>query len=155
MIRPRPGPFTADKQLLDQIREDIRIAAGEGADGVVFGILNSSGAIDRDANYKLISLCRQLGLSTTFHRAIDAVIERRIALRQILDLGFDRVLSNGTRWGSGGAALDGIDTLKQTLSETRGKIELVIGGGVTAINRPRIDEQLGPNRRRCQLAYLQ
>ena len=46
MIRPRGGDFLYSDIEYDIIKEDIRIAKEEGADGLVFGILTPDGGID-------------------------------------------------------------------------------------------------------------
>ncbi len=72
---------------------DIRMCKDLGVDGVVFGALTPDGDID-------VETCRRLKteaafLSTTFHRAFDVCRNPQKALDQIIDLGFDRLLTSG------------------------------------------------------------
>src|SRR5688572_12022638 len=48
LIRPRPGDFCYDAGDLAVMRRDIAESARHGADGVVIGALDRSGAVDRD-----------------------------------------------------------------------------------------------------------
>jgi copper homeostasis protein len=56
------------------------------------------------------------------------------SLELMIGLGFDRVLTSGTPWGSGRTAVDGIGVLSQLIHRAAGRIEIVIGGGVTPEN---------------------
>ena len=140
MVRPRSGDFLlspAEVQLMD---ETIEQAAEAGADGVVFGGVRADPppadvrAVDIDAMRTLLGTARRRQLVTTFHRAFDAVSDRQRALESLVSLGFDRLLTSGTRWGSRGSAVDGLPVLRQTLAQSAGRIHVVIGGGINAHN---------------------
>ena len=46
IIRPRPGDFCYSDAEFEIMRRDIQLAKGEGADGVVLGILKTNGRVD-------------------------------------------------------------------------------------------------------------
>ena len=75
------------------MRFDIETAMSLGAAGVVFGILNTEGAVDRQRTARLIEAARPL--SVTFHKAFDETREPFGALEDLIDLGFERVLTAG------------------------------------------------------------
>ncbi len=143
MIRPQPGGFAVDNKTLHLMQTQIEHAANVGAAGVVFGVLTADNSIDLEKNQTLIALCQSLNLKTTFHRAVDATGDPLLSLKQIIDLGFDRVLSSGTSWGAYQGALQGVTVIHDMLIESNGSIEVVIGGGINAISKKRISKQLG------------
>jgi copper homeostasis protein len=49
MIRPRGGDFTYEANELEVMRRDISAMKRAGAHGIVSGVLESTGVIDRDA----------------------------------------------------------------------------------------------------------
>ena len=135
MIRPRAGNFSYSQHLLQEMRESIAEAAKAGAEGVVFGVLHASDqTINIEALNSLLNTTRQYGLQTTFHRAFDATPNSLTSLETLIDLGVDRILTNGTRWGENRPVTAGIPRLKQLLQKAEGRIEIVIGGGVRKKN---------------------
>jgi len=54
IIRPRGGDFCYSSEELEAMITDIGVARQEGADGVVFGALQSNGRIDMGAMHKLM-----------------------------------------------------------------------------------------------------
>ena len=50
MIRPRGGDFCYSEKEVSVMREDIKILRDFGADGFVFGALESNGEINRELN---------------------------------------------------------------------------------------------------------
>ena len=134
MGRPHDRGFSYTAEELAEMVSSISMAAGCGADGVVFGVLDNTGALDMQANRTLVDAARSLNLKTTFHRAFDATSFPSEALSQVLTLDIDRVLSSGTDWDSSKGAVDGIERLQHFLQHAENQVELVIGGGVTPNN---------------------
>lgn len=138
MIRPRPGTFCYTPAEIDQMTSQISTAAAEGATGVIFGALTDANGIDLSATQALVEQSRNLNLTRIFHRAFDAARYRRTALDSLIDLGIDRVLTSGTPWGSPGQATDGLKNLHFTIDRARGRIEVVIAGGLSAATIPTV-----------------
>ncbi len=135
MIRPRAGGFHYDDNEIGLMLKQIQQVADAGADGVVFGVLNEhNSAIAISTMKSLMSLCLQLDLQVGFHRAFDATTDRELALKQLIALKVDRVLTSGTAWGEASSALSGIKTLISIISIAQQKIEVVIGGGINPLN---------------------
>ncbi|MGP7960016.1 copper homeostasis protein CutC [Sanguibacter sp. A247] len=125
LVRPRAGGFQYDADELDLMAADVRHAVRAGVAGVVVGVLDERSEVDRDAVARLSDAAD--GREVTFHRALDVVPDRLVALRALADLGVWRVLT------SGGAArtFDGIDALAEMVREGTG-VEIMAGGGLRA-----------------------
>ena len=134
------------------MQQSIQDLASAGANGVVSGALHA-GHIDTELTETLISLARHVDLAFTFHRAIDAVEERAKALDILMDLGCQRVLTAGTRWGATAGAMDGIEELTRTAHQLKGRMEMVVGGGVSAVSLPRLRDILSRHERISFHAY--
>lgn len=146
MIRPRAGDFHYSVAEIETMKAEINGAAQSGADGVVFGALEADGRLDLSALGDLVGLSRSLGLATTFHRAFDAARNRLEAVDTLIELGANRVLTSGVDWGKSGSALNGVSVLDEVIQAARGRIEIVIGGGVNPVNAPQVLERLNPWR---------
>ena len=135
MIRPRPGDFAYSRAEQALMRRDIEMAATAGADGVVFGALSPADRrIELSAVRRFVQIAKDSGVRTVFHRAFDAVPDRREALELLVDCGVGSLLTAGIPWGSAGSALDGLETLEEIVRMASGRIEVVIGGGIRSSN---------------------
>lgn len=128
MIRPRPGNFRYDASEIAIMKREISMAREHGAAGVVFGVLDDAGGLDKPTLKDLITACE--GLQTTLHRAFDQLSDPLAGLEQAIELGFDRVLT------SGGApdAMTGRNVIAHLITEARNRIVVLPGAGVTAAN---------------------
>lgn len=132
IIRPRGGDFLYTPLELERMEEDIRICRELGVDGVVFGCLTEEGEIDREANRRLVELARPM--SVTFHRAFDRTADPMKALKDIISLGCNRILTSGQQ----PKAIDGISLLAQLEKKLKEyplpPIQLLAGSGVNEEN---------------------
>jgi len=142
MIRPRPGDFCYSKRECEAMMLSIDTAASLGANGVVFGALDETLSLHHKNTAALLNRARRQGLTVTFHRAFDAIINPKKSILPLIDMGVTRVLTSGTPWGSGLGADKGLAMLKKLKSAASGHIELVVGGGVTPENAPFIVSSL-------------
>jgi copper homeostasis protein len=138
MIRPRGGDFLFDADEFAAMEADIDTAKAEGAHGVVIGLLNADGTIDRERAAKLISRARPL--SVTFHRAFDMTRDPFEALDTLIDLGVDRVLTSGQEE----SVLAGLPLLTELARRAGNGLTLMPGGGVTGRSVGRIVAALKP-----------
>lgn len=124
LVRPRGGGFVYDRDEVEAIVRDIRSARSLGADGVVVGALTDAGALDLAAIAAFLEAAH--GLDVTVHRAVDAATDPLAAVAALAGTGVRRVLT------SGGAAdcRAGLPTLARMVSEVRGAVEVMAGGGV-------------------------
>ncbi|QEC52955.1 copper homeostasis protein [Anseongella ginsenosidimutans] len=95
IIRPRGGDFCYSPLEFNIMKRDIEVAGNLGADGVVIGILQPDGHIDKARTRELVELARPMDI--TFHRAFDMSADPARALQDIYETGIRRVLSSGTR----------------------------------------------------------
>lgn len=128
IIRPRGGDFMYSEPEIEAMLLDIETAKQVGADGVVFGCLLPDGSIDMETNRRLkeASGC----LSTTFHRAFDVCRDPYQALEQIIELGFDRILTSGQQPD----AMQGAGLIAELVKQAAGRIIIMPGCGVNENN---------------------
>lgn len=124
MIRPRTGDFEFDDHDIECCLHDISAVRQAGLAGVVLGA-TKGGALNLDA---LRQMSRAAGrLEMTLHRVIDILVDPEQAIEDAIALGFARILT------SGGApkAFDGLARLRQMQQVAKGRIEIMVGSGVT------------------------
>lgn len=144
MIRPRADDFCYSASETAAMGRQIDLAAECGADGVVFGVLRKDGEPAIRPLEKLVHRCKKRNLCVTFHRAFDVARQPLITVDRLLDVGVDRILTSGAPWGSGLGAVDGLEVIGAVIARTRDKIEIVIGGGVSATTAAQIVRALSP-----------
>jgi copper homeostasis protein len=128
MIRPRPGGFCYDDREFNLMRREIDLLAGCGARGVVFGVLNRDGGLDAGRIEKLIIATGPL--ETVFHRAIDFVRDPVEAAGELCSMGITRVLTSGGE----PTAIEGATRIRAMIQATKGRLQVLPGGGVRANN---------------------
>ena len=128
MIRPRQGDFIYGARDLDVMLGDIAAVRRAGLAGVVLGASLPDCSLDAET---LGTLCRAAaGLGTTLHRAFDLAPDRHAALETAISLGFERILTSG----GVSDAEHGCETLRGLTTAARGRIAIMIGGGITPRN---------------------
>lgn len=132
IIRPRSGDFLYSSLEIKSMLKDIEMCRKLNVDGVVLGVLNSSGNINVSAMNELMSASN--GMSVTFHRAFDMSHDPHTALEQIINLGCDRLLTSGQR----STAEEGIPLLKKLNEQAGNRIILLAGSGVNETNIQKI-----------------
>ena len=130
LIRPRQGDFLYESEEVAQMISDIQACAKLGVNGVVLGALDQYGSVDMDSCRAMVAVAKHLGLSVTFHRAIDRARDIFEALEDVIALGADRVLSSGGK----ATALEGVQVLEQMNLQAAGRIIILPGGGVNEWN---------------------
>jgi copper homeostasis protein len=128
MVRPRPGGFCYSADELATMRRDTRWLIENGADGIVFGVLNADGTVNGDAVRSLVETAA--ARQTVFHRAFDATPDPFAALETLADCGITRILTSGQRPTAG----EGADVIGQLREQAAGRIEILPGGGVRPHN---------------------
>ena len=63
---------------------------------MVFGLLDENFKIEKNIQNVFI-LLQKLGLQTTFHRAFDFAIDTEHAIQFLVETGFDRLLTAGSK----------------------------------------------------------
>ena len=139
LIRPRGGDFLYEPEEVAVMIADIQACARMGVNGVVIGALDPFGNIDMDSCRAMVAVAKHLGLSVTFHRAIDRAMDIFAALEDVISLGADRVLTSG---GSV-SALEGADVIAAMNDLAAGRIIIMAGGGVNPSVIKEIGESTG------------
>jgi copper homeostasis protein len=128
LIRPRAGDFTPDEPERAAMRHDVETARRLGASGVVFGMLNHDGTIDREEAARLIDAARPM--SAAFHKAFDQTRDLDEALETLIALGVDRVLTSGGM----PTAEEGADALARLINQAGDRIGVIVAGRLTVEN---------------------
>ena len=128
IIRPRAGDFLYSDIEHKAMLKDIEMAKELGADGVVFGVLTKDGDVDMERNRELLDAAQ--GMDVTFHRAFDVCREPFEALEDIINLGFNRILTSGQQ----NKAEDGLPLLTELVKKAGDRIIIMPGSGVTEDN---------------------
>lgn len=137
IIRPRGGDFCFSEIEFEVMKHDIELARELGANGVVIGLLNPDGSIDRERTAALVELARPL--SVTFHRAFDMSRDPYEALELLVALGIDRILTSGQEI----SVLEGLDLITELVQQAGDRIIVMPGGGITERNIGKIIAQCG------------
>jgi len=124
MLRPRPGGFCYTSAEFRVIQRDLDLVLHHGADGLVAGVLTSDGRIDEGR-------CRRLRVQAgnvplVFHRAFDVIPDPLIGLEQLIDLGFQRILTSGQEE----SASRGAPLIAELIRRAAGRIEILPAGGI-------------------------
>lgn len=149
MIRPRGGDFCYSDDEFNIMKEDVRVAAELGADGVVAGILLPDGNIDANRMEKLKRIAGDMHF--TCHRAFDMSVDKFRALEDVITSGADRILSSGGK----NKATEGIMLLKELVRKAAGRIIIMPGSGVNEDTIVRIKNTTGAREFHVTGRYLQ
>jgi len=128
IIRPRGGDFLYSDAEFEVMKADVQICKELGCDGVVIGILNADGTVDKMRCRELVQLAYPMGV--TFHRAFDRVKDAAQALEDVIEIGCERILTSGLV----PTALDGAETLAALIKQADERIVIMPGSGVRSDN---------------------
>ncbi|HEY8937730.1 MAG TPA: copper homeostasis protein CutC [Cyclobacteriaceae bacterium] len=137
MIRPRGGDFNYSIEEFHAMRNDIEACKRLSVDGIVLGIVNPDGTIDKKRCKKLIELARPL--KVTCHRAFDMTRDPFEALEDCIEVGFDRILTSGQQ----AQALAGATLIGELIKKADGRITIMPGSGVNENTVSEIVKQTG------------
>ena len=128
LIRPKIENFFYSSSELKRIEESIHKAIQFPIAGIVVGHLNRKNGVDPALLRHWRALTR--GLDLTFHRAFDRVVKPFNVLEQLIEAGFNRLLSSGQQ----GNAETGILLLQHLKKVAGNSLEIMPGGGVNDKN---------------------
>ena len=137
MIRPRGGDFCYSAEEIDIMRRDIRLAKDQRANGVVLGLLDTSGNVDAIHTRELVELA--CPLTVTFHRAFDMSRDLFRSLTDLQTLGVHCILTSGGEQ----TALEGVKTLKRLVESANGGLQIMAGSGIKEQNVAAIVKRSG------------
>ncbi|HLK29252.1 MAG TPA: copper homeostasis protein CutC [Puia sp.] len=128
IIRPRGGDFLFTDEEFEIMLNDVSLCKQLGCDGVVIGMLNADGTIDKKRCEKLVQLAYPLGV--TFHRAFDWSINPFEALEDIVSVGCERILTSGQK----PTAPEGAQLINELVRQAENRIVIMPGSGIRANN---------------------
>lgn len=129
MIRPRNGDFNYSEEELEHMKACIAFCKKEGAEGVVFGVLNESKKLNIEAIEMLTKAAKPL--KVVIHKAIDATPDIDAALKELLQVeGVDNVLTSGGKSN----AFDGAENLNRLITMAGTKLQIMPAGKITQFN---------------------
>lgn len=147
MIRPRGGDFLFSHEDFEIMKNDVRVCKELGCDGIVTGILTADGKVDKKRCGELLSLAYPL--EATFHRAFDRVSDPFASLEEIIDVGFERILTSGLK----PKAVDSTPLLSQLIKKSDARIIIMPGSGVSSENIISIAENTGAKEFHSSATY--
>lgn len=137
IIRPRGGDFFYSDSEFDIMKTDIKLCRALGCEGVVTGILNTDGTVDKKRCKQLTDLAYPMAVS--FHRAFDRTNDPFRAMEDIIEAGFERILTSGQQ----PVALEGVALIAQLIAAADGRVSIMPGSGVRSNNIISLAEQTG------------
>jgi copper homeostasis protein len=137
IIRPRGGDFLYSDAEFDIMKTDVAACKELGCDGVVIGMLNADGTVDKVRCSQLVQTAYPMGV--TFHRAFDRVNDPSQALEDLVSIGCERVLTSGMVPN----AFDGAENIAALVRQANGRIIIMPGSGVRSENILQLAQKTG------------
>lgn len=128
MIRPRGGDFLYSDSEIAVMKADILLMKELGVKGVVLGVLQADGQVNKELLHQLVELATPL--EVVFHRAFDLALDPQEALEDIIEAGCKRLLTSGQAL----TAQAGLGVIEQLVAQAQGRIEIMVGSGVSSEN---------------------
>jgi copper homeostasis protein len=128
IIRPRGGDFLYSEEEFDVMLKEVEFCKQIGCDGVVIGLLNADGTVDKKRSARLVETAFPLGV--TFHRAFDWAINPFEAMEDIISIGCERILTSGQR----PVAMEGVVMINELVRQADDRILIMPGSGVRSSN---------------------
>jgi copper homeostasis protein len=128
IIRPRGGDFLYSEEEFQVMLKDIQYCKEAGCNGVVIGMLNTDGTVDKKRTARLVKAAWPLGV--TFHRAFDRAANPFEALEDIIGIGCERILTSGQR----PTAMEGASLINELVRQADERIVIMPGSGVRSSN---------------------
>jgi copper homeostasis protein len=128
MIRPHGGDFFYSDEEFEIMKTDVQMCKQLGCNGVVIGILNKDGTVDKERCKKLVALAYPMGV--TFQRAFDRVNNPFKALEDIIETGCERILTSGLVPN----CLNGAPLIAQLIQQAAERIVIMPGSGLRSSN---------------------
>lgn len=139
MIRPRGGNFVYSEAEFEQMKLEIIEFKKLNVNGFVFGILSEDNSINIIQNTELVNLAKPF--PCTFHRAFDEVSDVFQSLEEIIECGFQTILTSGQMPN----VVEGVNRLAELVLKSNNRITIMPGGGLRAANLDFIQEKTKAN----------
>lgn len=139
MVRPRGGDFLYSDDEFGILKTDVKVCKELGCDGVVIGLLNKDGSVDKERSKQLVDLAYPMGV--TFHRAFDRTRNPFEALEEVIETGCARILTSGLAPN----CVDGSPLIAELVKRADGRISLMPGSGLRSSNAIKVARATGAN----------
>lgn len=126
LIRPRFGDFLYTDYEFEMMKETVSEYRKAGAEGIVIGILKADGNLDVKRMKALIGVAG--GMWVTLHRAFDVCADPLKTLQEARAIGVNTVLTSGQK----NLCTEGAELIRELVRQSKGEIEVLVGGGVAA-----------------------
>ncbi len=130
LIRPRGGDFLYTDTEFKIMQADVRYCIEAGCDGIVIGMLNPDGSVDKERCSQLVNMAKQWGVGVTFHRAFDMSNDLYQALEDVIEIGCERILTSGGK----STAMEGVNVIAHLVEKAAGRISIMPGSGISETN---------------------
>lgn len=137
IIRPRGGDFFYNAGEFEIMLEDVLYCKKNSCDGIVTGILNQDGTVDKKRCSILVDLAYPMNV--TFHRAFDRTADPYRALEDIIDTGFQRILTSGQK----PTAMEGIVLIESLVKKADDRISIMPGSSIRSLNILEVAKKTG------------
>ena len=137
IIRPRGGDFLYTDDEYEIMLHDVKLCKQLGCDGIVIGLLNKDGAIDKKRTAALIEIAYPMGV--TFHRAFDRCRNPLEAMEQLIEIGCERILTSGQQ----PTVNEGMELITELNKIADHRIIIMPGSGVRLGNIKLLAEKTG------------
>jgi len=127
IIRPRGGDFCYTDGEFQSMLEDILVVRDLGYPGLVIGVLDADGNVDKKRMQQIMQAAGPLAV--TFHRAFDMCANPQEAFEILAELGIARVLTSGQQ----PSAEKGLTLIRELIARADTPI-IMAGAGVRASN---------------------
>ena len=141
IIRPRGGDFLYSDTEFEIMKSDIHFCGKTGCNGVVIGILNADGTVDKERNGELVGIAHSYHMGVTFHRAFDRCADLFQAMETVVELGCERILTSGGY----DTAIEGAEVIRTLIEKAGGRIIIMPGSGITPENILGLIQKTGAN----------
>lgn len=121
MIRPRGGDFFYTDEEFEIMKTDVVTCKQLDCHGVVIGMLNRDGSVDKKRCKELVDLAGNMGV--TFQRAFDRVNDPFKALEDVIETGCERILTSGLV----PSCLDGAPLIAELIQKAGDRIIIMPG----------------------------
>ncbi len=128
MIRPRGGDFFYTDEEFEIMKTDVQTCKQLGCDGVVIGMLNQDGTVDKERCKILVELAYPMGV--TYQRAFDRVKDPFAALEDVIETGCERILTSGLV----PSCLDGAPLIAKLIQQADERIIIMPGSMLRSTN---------------------
>lgn len=127
MVRPQPGGFVNQtEQILKQIHKILSLNLTNIE--IISGALTTENELDINCLKAIRNLTT--GTKLVCHRCFDLTPDPYVALDQLIDLGFDRVLTSG----QANTASEGADVIAKLVEQANSRIQIIAGSGIRPHN---------------------